>query len=147
MFIRNKVKEIISEFGTNNPFEIIDILDITLVFYPLHDSIKGFLHIKDDKYPVIYINSNLCQEERTMTAAHELGHYFCHSGINFFACRGMGGSYIKDKSERQAYIFAAELLISDNVFDEYPGESDSYIASKIEIKKKLLALKFREKLR
>ena len=42
MFIRNKVKEIISEFGTNNPFEIIDILDITLVFYPLHDSIKGF---------------------------------------------------------------------------------------------------------
>ena len=39
MFIRNKVKEIISEFGTNNPFEIIDILDITLVFYPLHDSI------------------------------------------------------------------------------------------------------------
>ena len=24
MFIRNKVKEIISEFGTNNPFEIID---------------------------------------------------------------------------------------------------------------------------
>ena len=26
MFIRNKVKEVISKFGTNNPFEIIDIL-------------------------------------------------------------------------------------------------------------------------
>ena len=28
MFIRNKVKEVISKYNTNNPFEIIDILDI-----------------------------------------------------------------------------------------------------------------------
>lgn len=147
MFIKNKVREIISEFGTNNPFEIIDMLDITLVLYPLHHSIKGFLHIKDDDYPVIYINSNLCKEEMTMTAGHELGHYYCHSGINFFACRGIFGSYIKDKSERQAYIFAAELLIDDNIHDEYPGESDLDIASKIGVSPELFALKFREKLR
>ena len=42
MFIRNKVKEVISKYNTNNPFEIIDILDITLVIYPLHNSINGF---------------------------------------------------------------------------------------------------------
>ena len=59
MFIRNKVKEVISKYNTNNPFEIIDILDITLVIYPLHNSIIGFFQVKDN-YPIIYINSNLC---------------------------------------------------------------------------------------
>ena len=29
MFIRNKVKEVISKYNTNNPFEIIDILAAT----------------------------------------------------------------------------------------------------------------------
>ena len=106
MFIRNKVKEVISKYNTNNPFEIIDILDITLVIYPLHNSINGF-----------------------------------------FACRGLSGSYIKNKYERQAYIFAAELLIDDNIHKLYPGESEAQIASRIGVHPWLFDLKFREKLR
>ena len=80
------------------------------------------------------------------TAAHELYHYFLHNGINTFACSGLGWSYIKNKSERQAYIFAAELLIPDNVHEEYPGESDAYIASKIGVSPKLFAFKFIDKI-
>ena len=117
-----------------------------MVIAPLHHSINGFFHVKDNRYPIIYINSNLCQEERIETAAHELGHYFLHNGINAFACRGFSGSYIKNKSERQAYIFAAVLLIPDNVHEEYPGESDAYIASKIGISPKLFSFKFIDKL-
>ena len=145
MFIKNKVKEIISKYGTNNPFDIIEILDIDLVIYPLHDSINGFFHMKDG-YPVIYINSNLCYEEKLMTASHELGHYFLHKGTNYFACSGFSGSYIKDKYERQAYVFAAELLIDDNIHEIYPGESDAQIASRIGVYPWLFDLKFRKKL-
>ena len=86
MFIKNKVKEVISKFGTNNPFDIIEILDIDLVIYPLHDSINGLYQVKDN-YPIIYINSNLCHYEQVMTAAHELGHYYLHEGVNALACR------------------------------------------------------------
>ena len=145
MFIKNKVKEIISKYGTNNPFDIIEILDIDLVIYPLHDSINGFFHMKDG-YPVIYINSNLCYEEKLMTASHELGHYFLHKGTNYFACSGFSGSYIKDKYERQAYVIAAELLIDDNIHEIYPGESDAQIASRIGVYPWLFDLKFRKKL-
>ena len=145
MVIKNTVKEIISKFGTNNPFDIIEILDIDLVIYPLHDSINGFFHMKDG-YPVIYINSNLCYEEKLMTASHELGHYFLHKGTNYFACSGFSGSYIKDKYERQAYVFAAELLIDDNIHEIYPGESDAQIASRIGVYPWLFDLKFRKKL-
>ena len=145
MFIKSKVKEIISKYGTNNPFDIIEILDIDLVIYPLHDSINGFFHMKDG-YPVIYINSNLCYEEKLMTASHELGHYFLHKGTNYFACSGFSGSYIKDKYERQAYVFAAELLIDDNIHEIYPGESDAQIASRIGVYHWLFDLKFRKKL-
>ena len=145
MVIKNKVKEIISKYGTNNPFDIIEILDIDLVIYPLHDSINGFFHMKDG-YPVIYINSNLCYEEKLMTASHELGHYFLHKGTNYFACSGFSGSYIKDKYERQAYVFAAELLIDDNIHEIYPGESDAQIASRIGVYPWLFDLKFRKKL-
>ena len=146
MVIKNTVKEIISKFGTNNPFDIIEILDIDLVPYPLHDSINGFFHVKDG-YPVIYINSNLCHYEQVMTAAHELGHYYLHEGVNALACRNSFGSYIKDKYERQAYIFAAELLIDDNIHKMYPGKSDAEIASDIGVHPWLFDFKFREKLR
>lgn len=145
MLIKNKVKEIISKFGTNNPFEIIDMLDIILVFHPLHESINGFFQVKDN-CSLIYINNNLCFEERIMTASHELGHYFLHKGTNYFACSGLSGSYIKNKYERQAYIFAAELLIDDNIHKLYPGESDSQIASRIGVYPWLFDLKFRKKL-
>ena len=59
----------------------------------------------------------------------------------------MSGSYIKNKYERQAYIFAAELLIDDNIYKVYPGESDAQIASRIGVHPWLFDLKFREKLR
>ena len=146
MFIKNKVEEVISKYGTRNPFEIIDTLDITLVLHPLHESINGVYQVHDN-YPIIYINSNLCYEERIITAAHELGHYFLHDGTNYFACSGLLGSYIKDKSERQAYIFAAELLIKDNIHHVYPGESYAQIASRIGVHPWLFNLKFRKKLR
>lgn len=146
MLIKSKVKEVISKFKTNNPFEIIDILDITLVVYPLHSSINGFFQRKDG-YPIIYINDNLCYEEKLMTAAHELAHYFLHDGINYFACNSSFESYIKDKYERQAYIFAAELLIDDNIHKMYPGKSDAEIASDIGVHPWLFDFKFREKLR
>ena len=81
------------------------------------------------------------------TPAHELAHYFLHKGINAFACRGLSGSYIKNKYERQAYIFAAELLIDDNIHKLYPGESEAQIASRIGVHPWLFDLKFREKLR
>ena len=55
MFIRNKVKEIISEFGTNNPFEIIDILDITLVFIHYMIVLKDFCILKINIYSLIMI--------------------------------------------------------------------------------------------
>ena len=146
MFIKNKVKEIVSKFGTNNPFDIIEILDIDLVIQPLHHSINGFFQTKDN-YPIIYINSNLCYYEQIMTAAHELGHYYLHKGVNYFACSNSFGSYIKDKSERQAYMFAAELLIDDNIHKMYPGKSDSEIAYNIGVHPWLFDFKFIEKLR
>ena len=37
MFIRNKVKEVISKYNTNNPFEIIDILDM---FYRFNTKVR-----------------------------------------------------------------------------------------------------------
>ena len=82
-----------------------------------------------------------------MTAAHELAHYFLHKGINAFACRGLSGSYIKNKYERQAYIFAAELLIDDNIHKLYPGESEAQIASRIGFILGYLILNLEEKLR
>ena len=71
--------------------------------------------------------------------------YFSRSDT-IFACSRFSGSYIKNKSERQAYIFATELLIPDNVHEEYPGEIDAYIASKIGVSPKLFSFKFIDKL-
>ena len=120
MFIRNKVKEVISKYNTNNPFEIIDILDITLVIYPLHNSINGFFQVKDN-YPIIYINSNLCYEEKIMTAAHELGHYFLHDGVNALACHNSFGFYIAFMVALFVFLYIINKKLGLGLGFEYKG--------------------------
>jgi len=119
MNIKKTALDIKNKYRTNNPIEIINSIGISLVPHPLGDEINGVYQNEYDQ-PIIYINTDLSEEEQKLVAAHELGHYALHRDINieFINSRTL---LVKNKYERQADIFAAELLLDDGIFEKYKG--------------------------
>lgn len=119
MSIKKRALDIKNKYNTNNPIEIIKSIGISFVPHPIADDINGLYQNEYDQ-PIIYINNNLSEEEQRLVAAHELGHYALHADINvnFINRKTL---LVKDKYERQADIFAAELLLDDSIFEKYKG--------------------------
>ncbi len=70
----------------------------------------------------IYINTKLCDFERRMTLAHELGHSILHPDVDTFELKKVAPHFLA-KYENEANIFAAEFLLGDDILEKYPCES------------------------
>ena len=111
------VEELIDEYNTSDPFELMDALDIHCESSNL-EHLKGYcVIIHGIKF--IAINENLRPAERKIVAAHELGHIILHSDkLKAAAHEDMNIYNIADKTEYQANLFAADLLLDDDEVDE-----------------------------
>lgn len=109
--IKNKVNEIIKRYKTNDPYKIAEALDVILLFVPLK-GVNGFYNYYKRNH-IIYINEDLEEEEQRITLAHELGHLVLHKNTNAIYLNTTTALNTQ-KFEREADIFASELLISDN---------------------------------
>ncbi len=95
-----------------------DFLNVTTMNMPMGNNIAGYYkYIKRRKY--IFINSNIKDNAyRRVILAHELGHSIMHRAQN---CTFMNGYtlLLTSKIERQANLFAAYLLIGEDLLFEY----------------------------
>lgn len=66
----------------------------------------------------IYINTKLCDYERRMTYAHELGHSILHPNVDTHYLKKIAPHTLV-KYENEAKLFAAEFLLSDDIFNDY----------------------------
>jgi len=138
MSIKNLALSLRKKYKTNNPLEIIREMDITYFECPLRE-FNGFYHNKLG--PFICVSSDLSYEEKTITAAHELGHALLHPKLNtLFLSRYTLA--VKGKYERQANTFAAELLLDDDIFEKYYGYTIDYIAKCEGVSQELIEYKF-----
>ena len=120
MNIKQIAQNLKKKYNTNDPIKIIPKLGISLVHsYGLKDDVNG-VYQKDFGQPVIYINSNLSEREQRLVAAHELGHYILHPDVNTKFVENKT-FLVKSRYERQADIFASELLLDDCIFENYKG--------------------------
>lgn len=106
-------------FSTNNPFKIAQNLGIFISFSPLGNIAGMYKYIEHAKW--IFINSDIEDENfLKIVTAHELGHALLHQKENccFMAHHTL---LLTSKIERQANIFAAKLLITDDMLNEYKG--------------------------
>lgn len=120
---RNRFKRIaiglIAKYGTNDPFELCNLLNIKIIY---EDNFKSFFgmycKIKDEK--CIIINSSHDELTRRIICSHELGHSFQNSESVVF----MKENYLfgTEKVENEANYFAAALvfgnLIPDNLVND-----------------------------
>ena len=111
MDVKKSVSNLKKKFKTTNIFELIDFLNIEVIETDLESKTLGMYRtIKRNKF--IFLNNNLDYIEKKFILAHELGHAVLHSSVNCFFLEN-NSFFVKNKIEKEANQFSAELLIDD----------------------------------
>ena len=137
--IRKIVKKLIKKYHTRNPIEIAEKLGIWVYILPLGKTKGHYLYAKRKK--VFFINENLSEKERLFCIAHELGHALLHSKQNVYF-NNSNTFFNTHKHEIEADTFAAELILEDNIFENYEGFNLSVIAKCEQVEEKFLQYKY-----
>ncbi len=110
MDTRTLAGNIAAKHNTRDPFRIAEELGFIVVFAPLVE-MRGFQQ-RSKRRNFIYINSSIDEPQQRLVCAHELGHHYCHRGMNrIFMDRNT--AMIPGKYENEAHRFAVELLYAD----------------------------------
>lgn len=112
------LKDLHDEFGTLDPFYIIEMSGITLDYVPFIKNTKG-LYTKLIDEPIIFLDEKLQHSnERYFIASHELCHAIEHDEIaGFYTLNKRSNS----KIETEANLFAT--LLCFNLYIEEHGKS------------------------
>lgn len=140
-YIRKVIGNLKNKYDTTNPFELAESLDITLILTSL-GSISGmYKYINRNK--TIFLNENLNEYEQRFVLAHEIGHAILHTKSSCFFSNTLNN---KLKTEYQANLFAAELLIDLNKIDKLylQGYSIKQLAAYYNVPVELIEFKFKE---
>jgi Zn-dependent peptidase ImmA (M78 family) len=116
MDIKEKVSKLCKMYGTNDPFKLANDLDITILFENLGAALGYFdAHFR---MRTIHISENAPEGLKTYICAHELGHAILHNKINtpYLSAYTL---FSVAKIEKQANKFAVELLLPDDILEEY----------------------------
>lgn len=111
--IHDIVCDLVEEYGTNDPIELAKALGVMVVYKDLGELSGMYLQYKGKH--IILLNENLEQHDMILACAHELGHRVYHSDLikKPFLCSFKVFDF-KDRTEYEANVFAAHLLINDD---------------------------------
>ena len=144
MDIKARVNRLVRFYKTRDPFEMIKGMNIILVNYPL-EGVRGFYQYFQ-RNNIIYFDEKLSDSERRFVLAHELGHMILHKKSNaiFMDTRTQ---FNTSKYEQEANLFAMELLLPDQMLDEYvqSGYSTEQLSRITGYYTELIELKLKQK--
>ena len=103
-----RVRNLVQKYGTANPFQLADELDLKIIHVPLPDHIRGMLaRVLRRKY--IILNDKLSYIGQKITICHEIGHSQLHNGYGYYL-HADKAYYIPSRREREANEYAVHLL-------------------------------------
>jgi Zn-dependent peptidase ImmA (M78 family) len=136
--VRKLALRLLSEFAVDSaPVPVKDIADdlgVTVQLAPAQDDLSGFL-FRDHaaKRSVIGVNSGHSATRQKFTIAHELGHFLLHDYEDVHVDRGFSvklrsgkSSEGTDDEEKEANLFAAELLMPKHFIESDLNEIDDF---------------------
>ncbi len=145
--ISESVAALVKKYDERDPFRLCRAMDITLLRQPLGnapDAIKGFF-LESKRIRTITVNSDLPEVFQRIIVAHELCHATNHrkSGIHAFHEVSMFDQ--TSIMEKDANLFAAELLLEDQKVLEALNQDTTFFsaAAALLVPAELLDFKFR----
>lgn len=125
---RERIKRIVAYYTkiceTYDPFKIAQQLKMEVQFGPLGEYAGCYLFIKNHR--CIFINECLEGEELLFVMAHELGHSILHRRLNCYFLRNH--TYLNSRLEKEANLFSAYMVITDDFLLEHEDYSCEDIA-------------------
>lgn len=123
-FIFDRVDKLIGKYRTRNPLTILEQMNVIVDETSRYEKLKGYCFLSCQIFYVM-INGSLSEEEKRIVAAHELGHIILHKTELQLA--PMKDSILYDivsKTEYEANLFAADLLIEDGDIEELSKDQE-----------------------
>lgn len=135
--IKRLVARYVRRFNTTDPFEIADRLG---VLYQIGNCKNAgcYMFLKNHRY--IFLSNQLEDSELRLVMAHELGHALLDRKINCYFIRNKT-LLSNSRLEHRANLFAAYLLISNDLLKEYVGYTKSQFCANTGYPKELLDLR------
>ncbi|SFM22129.1 ImmA/IrrE family metallo-endopeptidase [Pelosinus propionicus] len=126
MNIPRRVRNLMKKYNTRNPFELADLLNITVISYPIKSGVRGF-YDKVLRRKFIIINSSLPEHIQRQVCAHELGHALLHKGWGYYFMIEHT-FFSPGRFEREANEFAWQLLFDEEACRvEYDNDLGRYV--------------------
>lgn len=126
-------------YNTSDPFEIADRLGILYqIGNCTHEGCYMFL--KNHRY--IFLSNRLNNFDLKLVMAHELGHALLDRKANCYFIRNKT-LLLNSKLERRANLFAAYLLIDDEMLVEYKGYTKEQFCNCTGYPEELIELRLR----
>ena len=126
-------------YNTSDPFEIADRLGI---LYQIGNCKQEgcYMFLKNHRY--IFLSNRLNNSDLKLVMAHELGHALLDRKANCYFIRNKT-LLLNSKLERRANLFAAYLLIDDEILVEYKGYTKEQFCNCTGYPKELIELRLR----
>ena len=126
-------------YDTSNPFKLADQIG---VLYQIgnckHEGCYMFL--KNHRY--IFLSNKLEEHELLLVMAHELGHALLDRKANCYFIRNKT-LLLNSRLERRANLFAAHLLISSDMLQDYAGYTEDQFCDCTGYPKELIELRLK----
>lgn len=145
-YISRQVRNLVNRYGTRDPFELCNCLNIRVSYRALGPTVKAYFFCQS-RIKNIILNPDESAEMLRILCAHELGHAVLHTEI------AKSGGFPETNlfqyitvTENEANLFAAELLIDDDellILAEDREKSFFDIAKEFYVPPELLDLKLR----
>lgn len=134
-------QQLVRRHGTSDPTALAQARGIDIEFADL-GSLKG-LYTVFARCRYIVVNEMLPEEMQRLVIAHELGHDLFHAAFTDHTFREFSLYDMTARPEREANLFAAQLLIPDASVCEYAAEGSTaaQIAQLLAVPEPLLQLK------
>lgn len=136
--IKQLVNHYVLKFNTRNPFELADYLNVEVQIGALGSRAGCYMFLKNHK--CVFLNEDLSESEMRLVMAHELAHSIMHRKENCYFIRNKT-LMLTSKVEIEANIFAAELLIPDELILEHPGMPCEQLAKLVGYNERIMRFK------
>lgn len=137
--IKRLVAYYVRLYGTNDPFLIADSLGILYQFGSLNNE-GCYMFLKNHRY--IFLSNQLKGPELNLVMAHELAHAIFDRKENCYFIRNKT-LLLNSKIERRANRFAAYLLITEDMLQDYAEYTQEQFCSCTGYPKELIELRLK----